>query len=141
MGLFSPRREHLDDRSRECVLTGTPIIAADGVLVGVTLTVRFDAVPPGATESGRPGGAAWWHTAGEHAIHVVIVTALRLHAETTNGDDLVAGRAEIAAAVDRVLELAPVAAGFRARTVHVETTRGPADVRGDLHFRIIPTAR
>ena len=119
-------------------MTGTPVVAADGVLVAVTLVVRFEPTPARPEEAGMPERArlASWRTEDEDVVRVLVVTALRLLAETTSSADLLSGRAEVVAAVDRMLALAPVAPRFLASTRQVELALGVPDVRDHAEFRV-----
>ena len=91
----------------------------------------FDPVPPRDDRMTLD-----WDAGGEAAIHAVVVTALRLAAETVGHDDAVAERARFADPLAHALELAPVAVGFAPRVATLEVSdRRPAG-RGGYDVRV-----
>src|SRR4051812_47204038 len=129
MGLFSLRDSKLrvesqDQRDRDYVLTGSPLVAQDDVVVLVDLTVRLAVRPDGL----------WGHDpADERAIHAVVVLALRLLAEEVPAEELLAGRARIVEAVEKALSFSPVPVGVDGRVTVVEVRRYDASAVLDRH--------
>ena len=129
MGLFSPRDSKLrvgsrDQRDRDYVLTGSPLVAQDDVVVLVDLTVRLAVRPDGL----------WGHDpADERVIHAVVVLALRLLAEEVPAEELLVGRARIVGAVEKALSFSPVPVGVDGRVTAVEVRRYDASAVLDRH--------
>jgi hypothetical protein len=123
-------RTAADTRPREYVLSGEPLVTGDSRVVLVDAVVRFDPVPPRDDRM-----TLGWDAGGETAIHAVVVTTLRLAAESVDRDVAVAERARLADPLNHALELAPVATGFASRVATLEvgdrepTGRGGYDVR------------
>jgi regulator of protease activity HflC (stomatin/prohibitin superfamily) len=139
MGLLSARRSDPDSRAREYVVTGLPLVAADDLVVNVDLVVRFAPSPPRPEEAGLPATVRTpdWVPDDERAIRAVVITTLRLLAETLRSEELLTGRAAVSAAVDRALAFAPVAPRFDAATTLVEAALRPDDRRWDDEFRVV----
>lgn len=118
------------------MLTESPVVASDDVVVLVDLTVRFTA----AAGDDRP--ASEWDPHAEDAVHAVILTAVRLLGDDHRADDLLVGRALLDEAVRRHLSRAPVPIGFEVATTTAEVRRhGDRDARGPLlnhEFRALP---
>src|SRR4051794_34800545 len=97
MGLFSARRPAVDGRPRELRMVGTPLVTADAVVVEVDLVVRFDPRPPSThpLERGHTAEASW-SAVDERIAEAVVVTVLRLRAEDSTGDELLADRTGLA---------------------------------------------
>lgn len=137
MGLFSRGPAGVDTRDRDYVLTGSPIVAQDDVLVLVDLTVRLAVRPPRDDESYALG----YDPADERSVHAVCVLVLRQLGAAVPSDELFVGRARIVEAVEQGLALAPVGAGVTGRVTHVEVH--PYDAAGATHdheFRVAARA-
>jgi regulator of protease activity HflC (stomatin/prohibitin superfamily) len=116
MGLFSRLVDRADLRHRDYVLTGCPVVAQDGVVVLVDVTVRLTVRPP--RDDGDP--VLGYDPAYEPAVHAVAVLVLRQLGAAMPSDELLVGRARVVQAVEEGLALAPVGAGVDARVVSTE---------------------
>jgi hypothetical protein len=138
MALFSRDRADRGDRTtadtrpREFVLSGEPVVTGDSRVVLVHAKVRFDPVSPRDDRT-----TLGWYAEGERAIHAVVVTTLRLAAESVDRDVAVAERARFADPLSHALELAPVAAGFSAQVVSLEVSDREPTGRGGYDVRVV----
>ena len=134
MGLFSRPSADVDVRDRDYVLTGTPVVAEDDVVVLVDLTVRLAVRPP---RDGRPH-LLGYDPADERSVHAVCVLTLRLLGVDVPSEELLVGRTRIVAAVEQALAFAPVGAGVDGRVTSVEVRRhDPQGVHDRHEFRIV----
>ncbi|HET7350130.1 MAG TPA: hypothetical protein VFJ28_04280 [Marmoricola sp.] len=125
-------RTTADTRPREYRLSGEPVVTGDSRVVLVDAVVRFDPVPPRDDRL-----TLGWDADGERVIHAVVVTTLRVAAESVDRDVVVEERARLADPLSRALELAPVATGFTARVATLEVSdRAPAG-RGEYEVRVV----
>ena len=137
MGLFSRSVGAVDLRDRDYVLTGSPVVAQDDMLVLVDLTVRL-AVRPAREDEDVPLG---YDPADERTFHAVCVLVLRQLGTVMPSDELLVGRARIVEAVEQGLAFAPAGAGVAGRVVDVEVR--PYDAAGatnDHEFRLADRA-
>ena len=134
MGILSSKPRRPDERSRDYVLNGGHVITGDSFVFLVDLVVRF---------APRPADPTWptlgWTRDDEPAIHAVVLTTIRVTAETLAAEEAPSSRDVLVKAVDLALSYAPVGVGFTASTRSVELRRaGDGDAgRGDHEFRIV----
>ena len=130
MSRFSKAPRGPDGRSRELVVRSCPLVAQDGFLLDADLCVRFDV---------RPDWPRGYPVQDEAAIEAVVVLMLRLVAEENAADDLLAGRALLADAVEKGLSFAPVGAGLDHRVTSVEVRRVTEHdpTRSAAEFRVL----
>ena len=134
MGLFSRPSSDVDLRDRDYVLTGTPVVAQDDMVVLVDLTVRLAVRPP---RDDRPR-VLGYDTTDERSVHAVCVLVLRLLGSEVPSEELLLGRTRIVEAVEQALAFAPVGAGVDGRVTSVEVHRHDPQRFHDRHeFRIV----
>ena len=121
-------------RDRDYVLTGSPVVAQDDMVVLVDLTVRLAVRPPRDDESTALG----YDPADERSIHAVCVLVLRQLGTVVPSDELLTGgRARIVEAVEQGLAFAPACPGVTGRVTSVEVRRhDPRELAHRHEFRI-----
>ena len=134
MGLFSRHSSGPDLRDRDYVLTGCPLVAQDDQVVLVDATVRL-AVRQATDDEDLVLG---YNPAEEIATDAVCVVVLRLMARGVPSEELLAGRARVAEALEQGLAFAPVGAGVEARVLSVEVRPYAHDLVSYRHeFRVV----
>jgi hypothetical protein len=133
VALFSRAAPSPDLRPRDYVLSDALVVTADSRVVRVDLVVRFEAQP--RDDSSHLG----WDERDEGAVHAVVLTLLRLTAESLDRDTVLGVRARLGDPVTHGLELAPVAGGFspRVTTVEVSDQVPGTGGSGDHLFRVV----
>jgi len=119
-------------------MVGTPLVTADAIVVAADLVVRFDPRPPSnhPLERGHAAEASW-SAVDERIAEAVVVTVLRLHAEESTADELLADRTGLASVVERALRVAPAPVWYDARVVDVEVARSSGAPESGLSFHVL----
>jgi hypothetical protein len=118
-------------RAREHLLHGTPLVARDGMVVLVDVTIRFEP----AARAGE--SAPVWESDDEAVVAAVVLAVLRLLAEEHDGAELLAGRSLLSEPLGRAVSYAPVATRFTADVTSMELRTHDPAVRSQSQWRAV----